>query len=81
MDKQFYQVDYMSRPDEVERSKEFRSKQEAMDFAAKMSDEHDGLAVLYDMRPNAEGIDDIVGEVEYAFGDPVSSAGTLAGVA
>lgn len=65
-----YQVEYMTRPDEVEHIKSFGTDLEAAKkFARQMSDKHDGSSALVaiDRRKSDDAIM-TVGHIDYMFG-------------
>ena len=67
-----YQVEYMSRPDEVDHVRDFGADYRgACNFARRMSDKHDGSAYVVAMQEIAregERRTEAVGHIIYVFG-------------
>ena len=62
-----YQVEYMSRPDELEHIVPYDSFVAASAFAKEMSDKHDGCSVVVALRKRG-GRYQACGHVEFVFG-------------
>lgn len=65
---EYYQVEYMSRPDEREYIVPFPSLDGAKAFAREMSEKHDGSATVVALAKREDGGMNAVGHIEYVFG-------------
>jgi len=77
-----WQVEWMSRPDEMEHIKHLDCLRKACALAREMSDKHDGTAVVMALDPMPEGQSGqmVTGHMEFVFGILSERAGSLENV-
>ncbi len=75
-------MDYMSRPDEIERVEECPDFRSACTLARRMSDQHNGTAAVIAIDYRSERSDDcsVAGHVEFFCGMVSEKVGALEGV-
>lgn len=78
-----FQVEYMTRPDEVDHIESFDDFRQACKRAKEMSDKHDGSSVVVALDPMPNGEKGLMssGHIEFVFGVARERVGTLEKVA
>lgn len=72
-----WQVEYMSRPDETDHVVACADFRQACLLARRMSDKHDGFAVVVALDDRPEGGNTASGHIEFNFGIPGERVGCL----